>query len=183
MPGTTPLGLRYPLPWETVTAQSFQDLSEDIDAALDALDLIRTQARVPEQASVIQGGAGNALTQAVTTTLTYTIELYDTGGLSNLGVNNDRLTLSAGLWFCNGWAISSGGTTTTGSQLQLQVATVMTAFHRVDNSSFTGKNMNVQALLKIPVDGTILQLAGVWFGTGGPQTWSARLQVWKVREL
>lgn len=183
MPGTTPLGLRYPLPWETVTAQSFQDLSEDIDAALDALDIIETQARVPQQASVINGAGGNSVPVNVGTTLTYTIEEYDTGNLADLGVNNDRLTLSAGIWFVNGKASTSGGTTTSGTHLQLHVATVLTAFHRIDNSTIVGKDIALQALIKIPVNGTIIQLIGIWTGTGGPQTWVAQLQTWKVRAL
>src|SRR5688572_1515078 len=133
MPGTTPLGLRYPYPWETVTAQSYQDLSEDIDAALDALDTMHTQRRVPAQAAVLQGGAGDSVPVSTFTNLTWTIESYDTASLVNLGVNNDRMTLTAGIWFASGWAITSGGTTTNATQLQLHVNTVLHTFHRIDN--------------------------------------------------
>lgn len=183
MPGATPLGLRYPYPWETVTAQSYQDLAEDIDSVLDSLDLLHTSVRVPAQAAILHAGAGTSVTQAVTTNLTFDTESYDTASLANLGVNNDRLTLSSGIWFANGWAFTTGGTTTSGTQLQLMLATALHTFHRIDNSSFTGKSINVQGLLHVPINGTILQMAGAWFGTGGPQTWFARLQVWKVREL
>lgn len=183
MPGTTPLGLRYPYPWETVTADSFQNLAEDIDTVLDGLDVLRLQARVPAQASVLQAGAGNNVTVAVGTGLTWDTEVYDTAGLVNLGVNNDRFTLSTGLWFCTAWANTSGGTTTTGTHLQFNVAGVLHTFHRIDNSSITGKNISAQALIPITAAGTILQLVATWTGTGGPQVWTSRMQAWKVRDL
>jgi hypothetical protein len=183
MPGTTSLGLRYPFPSETVTAQSYQDLAEDIDSVLDTLDALRTQARVPEMAIVQWPGGGTSVTQGVTTTLTYGTEVVDTAGLANLGVNNDRLTLSAGIWLINGWASISGGTTTSGTQLQFHLNAALHSFHRIDNSSFPSKETNGQALIHVAAAGSILQMNAAWFGTGGPQTWFASLHAWKVREL
>lgn len=183
MPGITPLGIRYPLPWETVTAQSYEDMANDIDGVLDGLDLLRTQARVPEMALVDWGGVSTSVPQGVTTTLTYAFEDFDTAGLANLGVNNDRLTLSAGLWFVNAWASTSGGTTNTGTQLQLHLNTALHSFHRVDNSSFTSKDINVHGLLYVPVGAAVLQANAAWFGTGGPMTWFPYLFAWKVRNL
>jgi hypothetical protein len=183
MPGMTSLGLRYPYPWETVTAQSYQDLAEDIDGVLDGLDLLRTQARVPEMAIVQWSGAGTAVAQGVTTVLTYATEVVDTANLANLGVNNDRLTLSAGIWLVNCYCSITGGTTNTGTQLQFHLNTVLHSFHRVDNSNFTSKEINGQTLIYVPIDGSILQVNAAWFGTGGPMTWLPYLHAWKVREL
>jgi hypothetical protein len=183
MPGMTSLGLRYPFPWETVSAQSYQDLAEDIDGVLDGLDLLRTQARVPEMAIVSWSGAGTSVTQGVTTTMTYAFEQVDTANLANLGVNNDRLTLSAGIWLINAYVSITGGTTTSGTQLQFHLNTALHSFHRIDNSNFPSKEINGQTLMYVPVDGAILQVNGAWFGTGGPQTWFPFVQAWKIREL
>lgn len=183
MPGTTSLGLRYPMPWETVTAQSYEDLANDIDNVLDVLDALRTQARVPEMALVTYPGGGTSVAQGVTTLLTYGTEVVDTANLANLGVNNERLTLSAGIWFVNAYAITSGGTTTSGTQLQFHLNTALHSFHRIDNSNFPSKEINGHTLMWVPIDGSILQVNAAWFGTGGPMTWFASLQAWKVREL
>ena len=182
MPGVTPLGLRYPLPWETVTAQSFQDLSEDIDGVLDNLDVLRTSARVPQMASVFMP-ASTSVPQGVTTALTFTSELVDTANIVNLGVNNDRMTLGAGLWFCTGHAFLSGATTNTGTQLHFNLNSALVAFHRIDDTSFVTHGIMVQALIYVPTPGSILQLMGTWFGTGGPASWSGRMDAWRVRGL
>lgn len=185
MPGTTSLGLRYPLPSETVTAQSYQDLAEDIDSVLDTIDLLETKARVPQMAMVTLFGSTVSVPQAVHTLITFDIENIDNASIANLGVNNDRLTLSAGIWFVNGYALASGGTTVTAVQLQFYVNTVLHSFNRIDDSSaFTTKNITAQSVVKAPVNGTILQMYAFWSGTGGPATWSSpTLRVYRIREL
>lgn len=184
MPGSTSLGLRYPLPWETVTAQSYQDLAEDIDSVLDTIDLLETKARVPPMAMVTLFGSNVTVPQAVHTVVTFDSEVMDNANLSNLGVNNDRLTLSAGVWFVNAYALATGGTTTTAVQLQFYVNTVLHSFNRIDDSSFVTKNITAQSVVKASVDGTILQLYAFWSGTGGPATWvSPMLRVYRIREL
>src|SRR6476646_479917 len=102
MPGTTPLGLRYPLQGETVDAASWQNLATDIDAQMTVIQGLRNKAFKPPTASIGNSG-GNVLpvttATGVAASFLFNVVNWDNAGLVNLAVNNDRITVGPGVWW------------------------------------------------------------------------------------
>lgn len=109
MPGTTAnFGWRYPLPGELATADATARLAYDMDATYTSIDTLRTQALHRSTAS-ISSTSTQSVTKSTLTKLTFTTTNWDTDTMSNLGTNNDRLTVkTAGLYYVTAVARYSG---------------------------------------------------------------------------
>jgi hypothetical protein len=193
MPGVTPLGLRYPYQGETVDATSWQNLANDIDGLMTTVQGLRDKAFRPPTASIGNSG-GNVLpvttASGATTNMLYNVTNWDTGGLVNLGVNNDRITVGPGLWWVR-------------STVSLLDSWTTLTFMRVVISDTTATNWaaaQVDTVTTPAVAGAVTVNAVVvnraatlgitslvaWFGTGGPARWAqgtANLQVYRIREI
>jgi hypothetical protein len=188
MPGTTSLGLRYPLMGETVDATSWQNLANDIDALMTSIKTIRDKAFRTPTASI--GVLGSAVNSASTVLVDqqFTIVHWDTNSMVNLGVNNDRITVPAGVWYvrftCNSY---TGTTTSTYSRVMVRDTLGNQWGSQSTGSGITGG----QGFGPFSVSTVILanQTVGIkgsmqWTGTGGPAVWGGgcELQVYRLRE-
>lgn len=185
MPGTTSLGIRYPYQNEVVTAQSWQDMADDIDALFTSLDALTDLARLKPSAS-ISGGAAATATNNNGIPTNYTTVNWDTGGYANLGVNPDRLTVPSGVYwgFCSGFL--SGATTVTAKRVGLLHNSIVWGAQTVDILTGTGNGTISPGSGMIICTGVtnVIQVRCIWTGTGGPATTgSVTLSVYKIREL
>lgn len=184
MPGATPLGIRYPFQNETVTATSWQNTAEDIDGLLTQLDVLR-DASVSKLSASISGGAVNTATGATGIATTFTTENWDTGGYADLVANNDRLTVTPGIYWTQCRAALSTVTTITSARCGVFVGGA-TLWHAtiVDTVSGTSVVCNSTGIVVVTLPATIFQVQVRWVGTGGPGTWAnIRLETYKIRDL
>lgn len=96
MPANTPRGYTYPLYGDTQNFPAqIQDLAQDIDLDVEALDNA-IQAGYNRASARISGPPGGTLvtTSGTGVNLTFDVEEYDNAAMANLGVNNDRLTVT-----------------------------------------------------------------------------------------
>ena len=186
MPGATSLGIHYPLQNETVDAASWQTMANDIDALLTSLDALRDVA-VSRPAAKISGGSTIVAANTDSVMSGFSTESFDTGGYANLGVNNDRLTLPTGIFWCYTVANMSGATTLAMTRTGLLVGgTTIWAMQQQDNytAGHNPSSIRSSGLVVITVASTILQARIRWAGTGGPATFlSQELAAYKVRDL
>jgi len=113
MPAITPgKGIRYPLFSEAGDPQAVMAMVFDLDTMATADDALRATALTRRGARITNTTAPN-ITKSVYTKLTYDTVNWDPLGLTNLGVNNDRFTIPAGLaglWmFGVLWTIDNAG--------------------------------------------------------------------------
>lgn len=185
MPGTTSLGIRYPLQNEIVSASAWQDMSDDIDALLTSLDALRDVA-VSRPTARISGGSTSVAVSTDVFMSTFSSVDWDTGNYADLVADDDRLTLPSGIFWCYTKAnlsgtttlqmartgIVSGGTTVWGMQTQ------------DDYTSTSASSLRSSALVMLTAASTIIQARIRWSGTGGPATCNSQeLAVYKVRDL
>jgi len=193
MPGATPLGLRYPYQGETVDATSWQNLATDIDGLMTTTQGLRDKAFRPPTASIGNSG-GNVL--PVTTasgavgTMLYNVTNWDNASLTNLAVNNDRITVGPGLWWTrltvsllDSWTTLTYmriiiSDTTANNWAQAQIDTVSTP---AVAGALTVDTVVVNRAASLGITSLV-----TWVGTGGPARWAqgtANLQVYRIREI
>lgn len=193
MPGVTPLGLRYPYQNETVNAASWLNLANDIDALMTVTKGLRDKAFRTQTASVVnQGSSSLAVNTAsgATGTMLYNKVNWDTNGLVNLGVNNDRITIGPGVWFVRfGIALLSSVTTVTVARVIIADTGGGVQYSNSQMDTFPGTNVGGINTTGIIVNtAAALGVVGLvtWTGTGGPGQWAsstAGLQVVRIREI
>ena len=185
MPGATPLGIRYPFQGETVTATSWQNTANDIDGLLTQLDVLRDTS-VSKLSASVSGGTAVTATGVTATVTVFTNENWDKGGYANLGVNNDRLTVTPGIYWTQCRANLTTVTTITSARAGILVggATLWNAT-TLDTQPFSNSgSCNSTGIIVVTAPATILQIQVRWVGTGGPGNWvSCRLEAYKVRDL
>lgn len=96
MPANTPRGYTYPLLSDTQNFPAqIQDLAQDIDADVEALDNAIQAAfnRDSVRVSGPVGGTQSIPSSSSGASVTYSTEEYDNAGMANLGVLNDRVTV------------------------------------------------------------------------------------------
>jgi hypothetical protein len=179
---TTSLGIRYPSPYDTVDATSWQNLASDVDGLLTALGTKRDAALKPSSARVL--GPGTQTVPATTpTVVTYTIEEWDVGGIANLGVNNDRLTLTPGFWYVQGMIWYDGITNPNHTEVDITLNTVQVAQNRI-GPIYSGYCMQAAILIPVTTAGDFVQMVAGWSGAGGPSTLiRATMDAIKLRNL
>lgn len=180
MPATS-LGIRYPSMKEVIDAADFQTMAEDIDSLLFALNTKRSLARKRLSSSI----TGSANSVAVTTlqNLVFTTETWDVGGLANLGVNNDRMTVPSGVYLVLGSAFITGWTTVDFARLAVTHNGTIHTGHQLSRNSLISANLQVTALVVNGADGGILRLQAYWAGTGGPADWIPKMTALRLRPI
>jgi len=167
---TTSLGIRYPGPHDVVSATSWQNLASDVDDLLSAVEVKRAAVAKPNSARVLGSGSQ---TVAVTTptTVVYTTEDWDIGGLANLGVNNDRITLTTGIWIVTGTIWYTTQTTIAHIEVDLNLNGVQFVQNRV-GPFYAGAVPQIQAtgIVVSGAPGDFVTMTAGWSGTGGPST-------------
>lgn len=184
MPGSTSLGIPYPLQGETVTAQSWEDLALAVDGLLTQLDTIRDLADDFETAQI--SGGSVALATAVTGTVAnYNSVSWDTSSWVNLGAFPNQITVPPGLYFCAGYSFLSGGTTYSMARLQIMVAGTPWGIRTTDGAGASSIVVaSTFAFVMCTAATTAITMSARWVGTGGPATFStSRLQAVKIRAL
>jgi hypothetical protein len=188
MPGTTSLGIRYPLQNETVTATSWQDLATDVDTLMTQLDALRDKTTNPLSASISGPFSAPATSLATTTDGTYNVfntVNWDTGGFANLGLNPDRLTLPTGIYFARASVAITAYTTL--SFMRVGVLTNTTDWSRQTTSTVSGTPIltaSASGLVVVTVPSTALKVHLRWVGTGGPANFiQGRLDAYKIRDI
>lgn len=162
---TATFGIVYPCSGETIDCAMFEDFTGDIQDAIDTVETLEESALNRPAARV--DGAGQAITENVATTLTYTTEVFDNDTMANLGVNNDRLTVvTAGIYLVTGniEAVTSVASPTSGAVAIVQTGT--TRYRRkMSNTANTSTIMGIQVigLLSCAVADTI-QLSVLFTG-------------------
>lgn len=186
MPGSTSLGIPFPLQGETVDAASWQDMADAVDALLSQLDTLRDLATSKPSAS-ISGGTVVTATGVNGTVTGFTDVDWDTGGYADLVTNPDRVTVPAGVY----WAICEGSltgyTTTTVMRLSILADSVIWGANNIDILTGVGGIRSFTwgaGTVMVSAASNAIQVRTRWNGTGGPATTqSVTLRVYKIRDL
>jgi len=184
MPGTTSLGIRYPLQSEIVDATSWQDMADDIDALMTSLDALRDTA-VTRPTARITGGSTSVAVNTNVVLSGFNNVSWDNAGYANLGVDDDLLTVSSGIYWAYTKANMSGTTTFTMARISILVSGSVWAMQQQDDYSSTfASDIRSSGLFLVTAASATLQARARWAGTGGPATFSSQeLAVYKVRDL
>jgi hypothetical protein len=179
MPGQTPLGIRYPLYSEVVSADVWQNMADDIEGILSTIDGYRAQLLTPPTGVV--ASLSTSITVNTPTVATFTFEEIESD-LADLGANNDRFTVPSGIWMMGAYTNLSGFTTVTSFRISLTVNGTTIASNKLPNISGTPPiAMTVQSVVPAATNNTILRTSIHWTGTGGPATGSTQMWVFKLR--
>lgn len=182
MPVTDRFSLRYPGPYDVVSATSWQNLASDIDAAFTLVDAKRVLAVTPKSARILNNST-QTMAVSTPTGITFSTEEWDNGGLANLGVNNDRLTLGTGIWLVCGGLRFSGMTNVGHVEASVRLNGVTSAQYRI-GGIYSGATPIIQATALIVCTAVTdyVDFVCAWSGTGGPATaLAAYLQATKIR--
>lgn len=182
MPGVTPLGLRYPYEGEPVTATSWQNLAEDIDAMMTNLNTTRNLAMRRTTAHMFTTG-GLVTATGVDSVMTFNQSLWDSDGIVSFP---STMNLPPGVWWARvtSESVSGFATFTFGRVGVLTPGPTLWAHMQVDTvtTSLPGPITASGCLVTTAV--TPMTMRVRWNGTGGPATWGASsMQVYKVRDL
>lgn len=189
MPGSTSLGIPYPLQGETVDAQSWQDMATSVDSLFTTLNNLSPFATNRPTASISSTGAVTGIASGSTLVQSFATENWDTGGYANLGVNADRLTLDTGIFYMRFNVLVTPTNSATNITLVrtflvldgVTIGAVETDQAETDNGS---AGQVVTSMYAVTNNGAILQGVYSFFGTGGTAfSGSATMQVYKIREL
>lgn len=175
MPGMTPvLGIRYPCSGDTIDPSVFANFTNDIQAALLTGDAaVASAANRP--AALVRGVVPTqSVVINVSTTMTYTTEVFDNDGMADLAVNNDRLTVrTGGVYLCGALVTTlTGFGTLVSMAVRLLVNGVVVYRYKTPGFGFGSAQIN-----RVPLDlnpGDILSADTRWTGTGGPANLSYR---------
>lgn len=185
MPGTTSLGIRYPLQGEVISAQAYQDMADDVDALMTQLDALRDVAVTHPSAS-ISGGSIATASGADGTVTNFSTTTWDTGGYVDLVTNPDRFTVPSGVYWAVCEGTLSGATTVTAKRLAILHSFAICGAQSVDTLTGTGNGAIGPASGVVICSGATnaVQARAFWTGTGGPATTgNVDFRIYKIREL
>lgn len=165
MPGSTSLGIPYPLETEVVTSVSVKNLADSVDALLNTAFTAANLARSRPAALALRDTSGQSFTSGVAAAnVTYTTEHYDNDGMINLVANNERITIvTAGVYYLYfAWAVPS----TNSNQF-----TSSNTFITVNGTFVTGRKLRWGedggiAILRRMAAADIVRAQYTWTGTG-----------------
>lgn len=164
----TILGIPYPESVEVIDADQVKDLADAIDA-LFAADILAIQDGLRPPGARVRSTANQAFANATDVTCVFGAEDYDVGGMANLGVNNERLTIQHdGYYLVNG-GIRLSATPTTTTELAAWI-TQNGAGNVLGLYRSTGHNAGSVSLSVVLqcVAGDVIRLMGRWEGTVSP---------------
>ncbi len=185
MPGSTSLGIPYPLPGEVIDAADFQDMSVAVDALLSQLDVLRDL--VGARPSAAMSGGSVATATGVNGTVTnFSTVTWDTGGYCDLGVHPSSFVVPAGLYWVSCTGFLSGATTVANKRLMIRSSATDWGGQSTDITTGTGNgSMSVTSgtVVATAASNTI-EVRTFWSGTGGPATTQfVYFRIYQIRTL
>lgn len=174
MPSSPTFAIPFPCEGALVSCADFAAFATAVEAAIASVDAVENFVLNRPSAFVAATGV-TSVAVGVSTTLTYGVEVWDTNGMADLAVNNDRLTVQTdGVYMFSGASNSVlAPTTLTSNAVILTKNGVAFAENKQDSTSVTYPTM---AMTIIPcVVGDIIRLNYLWTGTGGPLGIGGRL--------
>lgn len=165
---TTLLGIPYPEDVEVVNSTHFKDLADAVDALM-AVDLTEINLGLKPSGARVHSTANQNFASATDVTAVFGAEDYDVGAMANLGVNNERLTITGdGYYLVNGGirlVVEPTGTTELSAWITQNGTGNNRAMYR---STGHGKgSVSVSAVLTC-LTGDIIRLMGRWEGSPSP---------------
>lgn len=130
---TASKGIRYPLMGEAPDPQAVMAMVFDLDAVATAEDALRATALTQRGAGLANTTGSISVAKNTAFKFTFNVTMFDPNGLTNIGVNNDRITIiTPGLYLFGAcWAIQPGATGLT--QFEVSIAKNTTAAPAVPN--------------------------------------------------
>lgn len=183
MPGaTTHLSLRYPYVTEVVTAQSYQDLANDIDTQFTVTDGIRQLNLQKDTCNVSGGTTAVAVNTFVNVAFTGSVWTKP-AALHNTGVNPEQFVIQrAGLYlFISMVTVGAPFTTFTGIEVG-HSKNGTSNYLETGISQASGGTAQVRGL-QFCNAGDILRTFVRWTGTGGPANASGNAQLFMIAQL
>jgi hypothetical protein len=189
MPGTTSLGIRYPLMTEVVSASAWQDFADDVDTALTNLETLRTGAL--QRMSVSLSSATQTTTPASATDAQNRYDTIDWKSDTSITVNlvspgvYSYVQLPAGVWFIRASATASGWTTMTMFRSGIWNNAGTTQYQLGSSATITGgttTKTTAAGVVMLPVATNMIGLVR-WVGTGVATIENALFQAYRILEL
>lgn len=185
MARTTPgKGIRYPLLTDAPDPNALMAFAFDLETIANAEDALRVTA-LTQRGALIQNSVVPSVAKGVAVKFTFDTSVFDPQGFANLGVNNDRFTITKpGLYLFGGqWNPQASGL----SQYEMTIAKNTTGGPAVPNfrrhkygpPAFGGSPVGSCVTAPFPmVAGDFVTLQTFWNGTpAGPLTGS-KPQFW-----
>jgi len=161
---------------EAINAATFASFATAVEAAVSGVDVLRTLS-LNRDSALVAASVGTNVAVGVATTITYDTEQWDVGGLANLGVSNDRLTIQRnGVYmFRFGSNSEVAATTMTSCAVIITKNAVAFAERKQDITAGTSTHGVQASAMSSCVAGDIIRVQYLWTGTGGPLAITARL--------
>jgi hypothetical protein len=170
---TTVQAFPYPFLNEAATPVSVQNLANQIDTRLTAKDTARSTAMRRDTARINRISGSISLAINTINNQTFDTESWDVGGLANLGVNNERITIvKTGLYYVHGSYIGTA-MANTATVIEAAINRNGTSFikHKESLSDLGGAGTQDRYIqvagVKSLTAGDIIQLQAFWNGSGG----------------
>lgn len=174
MPPTTDLGISYPCSGGQIAASDFNDNASSAQAALLSTDALVTQALRPEGAQL--RCSAQVVAAGATTTISYTSEVYDRGGLWSPAAPTQVVLVSGGTYLVSyGFFRSVFPTTLTSMRTAILLGGVEVAYKKNDAGALAGGASNsywVTAMLPGLAAGNIITTTQLFTGSGNMTTQS-----------
>lgn len=185
MPGSTSLGIPYPLQGEVISATQFQNMSTAVDALFTQLDTLRDLAGSKPSAGMTGGSVATA-TGVNGTVANYTTIQWDTAGYCNLGTHPNSFVVPPGVYWASCGGNLSGATTVATKRLMLLFNSIIWGSQATDVTSGTGNGtMSVSSGVIVATAPTnTIEVRTFWSGTGGPATTQfVDFRIYQIRAL
>lgn len=168
-------GIPYPCSGSTIDPDVFCQFSSGIDTAITQVSQLADVAANPPNVQVSRTGSAQTFAVNVAANIQWTTEVYDNGGMADLGGDNTILTVQTpGLYWV---ALTFGGianfTTWTRYQAQITqnaVARISRKFI-IDTGAALFSDNSIHGVLVCQA-GDLIRGSYLWNGTGGPQVMS-----------
>jgi hypothetical protein len=178
MPATTSQGITYPCIADIMSAAAWQTMVTTMETALLATQAAATAGLNRPTAQLSRTTTTQNVAVTVATVATYDVEDWDTTGLANIAVNNDRFTIAVnGLYFVTG-DITYNRAASTIATGRVTFTRNGTRFAAHQHSEFTAGTGNVRATALVACVATdIIRMEALWTGATSPNAVTSRFAI------
>lgn len=162
MPANTPRGYTYPTYSDPANfPAAMQDFAFDVDADVDAL-VDRQTAALNRPSARVSASANQNIPANTNTILTWATEEYDNAAMSNLGVNNDRITFTeTGIYLVQSeFVFTANGNATVNGRMALLAPNLSPdkAHHSLRGSQTMDVEMSITTLYQVVTVGDFIRV-------------------------
>lgn len=184
MPGSTSLGIPYPLQGEVIDATDAQDMATAIDTLLTQLDTLRDLANLHPNAAM-SGGSVVTATGVNGTVTNYSAIDWDTASYCNLGTHPSSFEVPAGVYWAVAGGFITGATTVNQKRLGILHNSVIWGAQSTDIVTSGNGTMCVSSGTVVATGATnTIEVRTFWSGTGGPATTQfVSFRIYQIRTL